>query len=158
MLLLNASFSSIIPFRILLYLFQSCPVRLPLPVKSRCFGVWSQVQPWNLRWPLGLNSFAPQGDTEVLGALLTVGWHSRGGSCNQVVSQSLLLATAWVFHAGLPNVFELLLPVLFPFPRGNCLLCRWRFSMPVGGGVFSIFLHRCHKHRTWIWDSLQAIP
>ena len=53
LLLPNASFSSITPFRILLYLYQSCPVRLPLPVKSRCFGVWSlgcNPKIWGAYW------------------------------------------------------------------------------------------------------------
>ena len=53
LLLPNASSSSTIPFGILLYLHQSCPVRLPLPVKSRCFGVWSlrcNLKIWGAYW------------------------------------------------------------------------------------------------------------
>lgn len=131
LLLPNASFSSTIPFGTLLYLHQSCPVRLPLPVKSRRFGVWSlkcNLKIWGAYWgpsPLLLREklrFWAH-------PWLWVGTPGVGVVTRLYLSLSYLLQCG--FPPWFPSVCELLLLGSFPLPRGNCLIvatdsvCLW---------------------------------
>lgn len=101
---------------------------------------------------MGFKLFIPREKLKVVGSLLIVGHHTRGGFYGKIVFQPFLLLQCEYFLSFTQCVG--VTQLVFGFSWGNCSVYSYRFDVSLGGGEFSVLLC-CYIESEPLYDTLE---